>query len=128
LNNNILNIELIGRVNQSELHNYFNIAHIGISLIPIKPWFENQPPTKTFEYLVSGLPVLATATKENKKVITKENGILINDDIDSIKDGLRKIMKGFLDQSFNSQKIMETNKMYSWEYIVKNSFEKVLNS
>lgn len=38
-------------------------------------YYDSQPPTKTFEYALSGLYVLATKTRENEKVITNDNGV-----------------------------------------------------
>lgn len=40
--------------------------------VPITDYYEYQPPTKTFEYVLSGLLCLATATSSNKEVITEE--------------------------------------------------------
>jgi nucleoside-diphosphate-sugar epimerase len=72
-------------------HIYFDIHNIGVSYIPMLKCFDNQPPTKTFEYLLSGMPVIATATNANKDIINDVNGVLINDNSEEVYNGLTAI-------------------------------------
>ena len=72
-------IKFHGRKNYSELTKYFDNSNVGVSYVPITKTFDVQPPTKTYEYILSGLFCIATATSENKKIITKKNGFLISD-------------------------------------------------
>jgi hypothetical protein len=109
-----------GVIRYPELIKYFEINNIGMSYIPLKRRYNSQPPIKSFEYLLSGMAVLATETKENKKVINSDNGVLIGDSIDDIYDGLKKIY--FLRNSFQSERIQKESQKYSWNSIVDNSF------
>jgi len=43
------------------------------------PYYDCQPATKTFEYILSGMVCIATSTYENKKLINNINGVLCND-------------------------------------------------
>lgn len=78
-------IHTYGRLPYSELKPFLDTHNIGISYIPQLECYEYQPPTKTFEYALSGLYTIATNTYENRQVIHSNNGILINDTI-SVKN------------------------------------------
>ncbi|HEX3387014.1 MAG TPA: glycosyltransferase [Mucilaginibacter sp.] len=80
-----------GEIPQNQLHQFFEAANIGISYIPMRSYFQYQPPTKTFEYLVSGLPVIATSTYENQKVVNEDTGVLIEDNAQSFFQGVLAI-------------------------------------
>lgn len=72
-------IELKGRIPYNELKPYFDNCNIGVSYVPITDYYQYQPPTKTFEYVMSGLYCIATNTYENKKIIKNNNGCLHDD-------------------------------------------------
>ena len=124
--NNILNtIDILemkdqvaykGTIRGPELDSYLEEHNIGMSYIPIKKHFEHQPPFKTYEYVLSGLTVLATATKENKKVITRENGVVVGDSIYDVYEGLVQIFENR--QFYNSLTIQKNAQQYSWDSIV----------
>jgi glycosyltransferase involved in cell wall biosynthesis len=71
-------IEYIGEIKFPELANYLSKARIGLSYIPINEKYDNQPPTKTYEYLLSRCFVIASGTIENKKIINESNGMIID--------------------------------------------------
>ena len=118
------NINYRGYLSHDELKIYFDNANIGVSYIPINDIFDYQPPTKTYEYLLSGMCVLATKTYENKKVITSENGILINDNSEDFYSGLVSYVKN--NKKFNSNKIITNSLNYSWENVVRDKLDKIL--
>jgi len=109
-------ISFKGEVRYPELTKYLNENNIGLSYIPLKKFFMNQPPTKTFEYLLSGNAVIATKTNENKKIINGDNGILIGETIEEISLGLQHVYINRF--NFNSQKIQQESLKYSWENII----------
>lgn len=112
-------VTLQGYILHEELPPYFQKANIGVSYIPITKFFDCQPATKTFEYLQSGMPVLATATKENKAVIQENNGVLIEDSPESFALGLQTIYNNRF--SYHSCEIQRNAQQYSWENIVHNN-------
>ena len=118
-------IKLPGRIPFDHLKPYFDTHNTGVSFIPMTPYFDCQPPTKTFDYLLSGMPVIATATAENKLIINKDNGILIDDTIEGFSNGLEEICHK--QTQFNSQVIMNTSQIYDWRFII-NDLEKFLLS
>ena len=83
-------IRYVGRVKYTDLPKYFKQHNVGLSYVPITEYFNDQPPTKTLEYLLSGMPVLATATKANSELVKKETGVIINDGYMDISRGIDK--------------------------------------
>ena len=107
-----------GVVRYPELNEYFRNNNIGMSYIPLKKRYDSQPPIKSFEYLLSGMAVLATGTKENRKIINELNGIITGDSIDDVYSGLKHIFSKL--NKFNSLNIQTSSGQYSWESIVEN--------
>lgn len=63
-------------VSYIEVKHYLDEANIGVSFIPQTEYYDCQPPTKTFEYILSGLFCLATNTKGHRIIIDEKNGYL----------------------------------------------------
>lgn len=115
-----------GYVHHSKIGKYFSEANLGVSFVPIKSYFEFQPPTKTFEYLLSGLPVIATNTSEHKKFLSfKKYAILINDSEFDFRDALLEMKEKI--HYINSIDILKDSQKYSWEVIIRNSMLSMLN-
>jgi len=115
--NNLENVvELIGYVPHYELIEHVKDANIGVSYVPITEYFHFQPVTKTYEYLMAGLPVIATSTFENQKIIDEKNGILIEDNAFAFSAALSKIIN--LMDTYNSSFIRERMTEHKWEKIV----------
>lgn len=126
-NNNLSKVvHLHGRMSHAKSRRYFNHCNIGVSYVPINNYYNVQPPTKTYEYLCSGLVVLATRTIENEKVINLENGILINDSAFGFYKGLIDIKNNL--KLYSSDQIRNQSKKYNWEYIVKHHFIPIINA
>lgn len=110
-------IKLTGYIPHKELIPYYEKANVGISFIPMTSYFDFQPATKTFEYLMAGMPVIATKTYSNKEIIKKENGILIDDDPVSFAEGINHMYKHL--ESFDKEKIIESVEKYEWRLIIQ---------
>lgn len=111
-------VNIAGRIPFTDLGTYFDSHNIGVSFVPITDYFDAQPVTKNFDYLLSGMPVIATATSENKKVITESNGVLVGDSIDSFYEGMQTIWDNI--KCYNSEQIADHSSQYTWENIVNN--------
>ncbi len=107
-----------GRKNHLQVKEYIQKATIGVCFVPQKPYYDVQPPTKIFEYVLSGLITIATNTKENRRLITDINGVICEDNADSFCAALEKIYAN-LDE-YNDRKIRDSLNEYNWENIVKN--------
>jgi len=108
-----------GRITHDKLIPYFTKANIGVSFIPLIKHYQCQPPTKTFEYINSGLFCIATNTYEHERLISSKNGILCQDNIESFILGLEKFES--IRDTLNSNIIKNTLKNHSWEKIIKNN-------
>jgi glycosyltransferase involved in cell wall biosynthesis len=105
-----------GRKSNVELNSYFENANVGIVFVPITPWYDCQPATKLFEYMLSGMPVIATNTFENRSIVNNNNGTLINDTAEDFCNGLIAIYNS--SNSFNSNEIRRSVESHTWENIV----------
>lgn len=115
-----------GRKNHSEIQEYLDNSNIGISYVPITDYFNCQPPTKTFEYINSGMICLATNTNENKKIINDDNGKLCVDDIEGFKNALLEIYDKI--ENYDSILIRKTVEKYAWSKIVENKVKIMFES
>ena len=70
-------LRVVGRVPGSEIPALLANADLGICLWEDKPWWRFNPPTKLFEYLVAGLPVLASNIRTHTRYIQNWNNGLI---------------------------------------------------
>lgn len=109
---------VLGEIPHHKLKEYFDYCNVGVSYVPITDYFNCQPPTKTFEYLLSGMPVIATQTDENRAVINSTNGVLIEDNPDSFFHGL---VEWYIHRNrFNSESIQTQSMRYGWATITQN--------
>lgn len=113
-------IHVIGYLPQKQLTPYFKSANIGVSYIPMFPYYEYQTPTKTFEYLISGLSVIATGTYENRKIIKPWSGVIIEDNADAFCEGVARLQRQ--KKEFCSDRIRKEYSKHTWEKAVNSHF------
>jgi len=118
-------ITLYGRIPHFELQPFFDKCNIGGSYIPMTEYYAFQPPTKTFEYILSGMVCIATDTNENRLLISKENGVLCEDNPESFANALDYVY--YNRQNYNSETIRNSLKDYTWENIVNKYLIPILN-
>lgn len=119
------NVELLGFIPQHQLNTIYNKSNVGISFVPIIKEFDNQPPTKTYEYLVSGLPVIATATKSNKRIVTNKDGLLIDDTPQSFYEALVEMNKTI--DKYDTTEIQQRNEHHKWQHVVRENLVPILS-
>jgi len=112
-------IDLPGYIRHDRLKSFYEGCNVGVSYVPITPYYDCQPPTKTFEYLFAGMPVIATATTENKRVIKDDNGVLIGDTPEDFYRGLCTLTSRL--STYDSRKIKDSVSEYSWHNIMTNN-------
>lgn len=118
-------VELTGYIPYNDLKYYLEKANVGISYIPVTPWYEYQPATKTFEYLMAGMPVIATGTFENKKIINEQNGIIIADNPESFANSLELLYDKI--DGFKENLIRESVAENNWVTITAKLEEFIIN-
>lgn len=107
-----------GPIKYSDIRPFFDECNIGVSYVPVTGYFNFQPPTKTFEYILSGMLCIATTTAENIKIINDENGVLCNNDPNSFAQALENAFTKR--NSWNSEIIRESRREYVWNRIISN--------
>ena len=118
-------VTLHGRVEHHLLKPFFDKCSYGVSYVPITPFYNIQPPTKTYEYAMSGLVVLGTATTENMKVINEINGVLFKDTPETFAKGLEKAWDNRY--NYKEPEIRESLSEYTWSNIMTKYFMPIFN-
>lgn len=119
-------IRFHGRVPHKDLQPYLAECNIGVTFVPIVKYQEAQPFTKVFEYLLAGMPMIATANGLNKKYINESNGVLIEDTTEGFINGLKLLSSRLA--SYDSEKIKADARKFSWTEIVNGNVRVYFNS
>jgi glycosyltransferase involved in cell wall biosynthesis len=106
-----------GRKKVTELDPFLEKASCGVVYIPLKSYYDSQPPTKLFEYLLAGIPVIATNTAENRNNLHPGCGITIQDNSQSFCEGLESFQKEL--GEIDPEAIKDLYKDFEWKNIVK---------
>lgn len=109
-------VTLHGYMHHDELQFFYDNCNIGVSFVPITEFYDHQPVTKTYEYILSGIYTIATETISNKQIINKDNGFLIKDTPESFAKGIEHIISN--QKKLNSDTIRNTLTDSQWETIV----------
>lgn len=107
-----------GEVNFPEVTAFYLDSNVGLSYVPMTNYYDSQPPTKTFEYLLAGMFVIATDTSENRKIIKHGNGCLTGDSRADILGGFIEAADSISYIDFSA--IFSDSQKYSWDEIVQN--------
>ncbi|MBB4080494.1 glycosyltransferase involved in cell wall biosynthesis [Lewinella aquimaris] len=86
-------VEMTGFIQRDKIGTYLGRANVGVSYVPITDYYNFQPVTKTYEYFLAGLPVIATATHEHKLIVEPHNGVLIESTPESFAEGLEEVYR-----------------------------------
>ena len=105
-----------GRKKIDELLPFFESSNLGIVYIPQTEAYDCQPVTKLFEYLLAGMPVIATNTLENRIIMRPEFGEVTEDNPEGFADSLSKIVSDR--RKYNSERIKNKCLEYQWSSIV----------
>lgn len=106
-----------GRINYEELVPFFEKANLGVAFVPMTPYYDCQPSTKIYEYVLSGMYCIATNTYENRILIEPVNGIICDDNATSFSEALERYYK--MDKSsFDSGVIRDSMAKYEWSNVV----------
>ncbi|MCK9217529.1 MAG: glycosyltransferase [Firmicutes bacterium] len=110
-------VKLHGELNHLDATALFEKCNFGVSYVPMTDFYQLQPPTKIFEYVLSGLVCIATNTIANRELISQDNGMLHNDDPSSFYEALVKAYN--YREHYRTTAVKSTLIDYSWQNIVR---------
>jgi|GEM_PF-369412 len=113
-------VHLYGRIPHNKLLPFFKKSQVGVSYIPITGWYDHQPPTKTYEYLLAGQVVLGTNTAAHQHLKNDPNVQLINDDVKSVKEGFTDIWEKYRTGTLTFS--LEDYSGFTWANIINQRF------
>lgn len=108
-----------GYLPDSDIGAFFEECNVGVSYVPITPYYTDVIVTKTVEYLLSGLAVIATNTNKNREDINDANGVLIEDSPIGFAQGLENICANL--NSYDSEVIRASAKRWNLEDNVRDN-------
>lgn len=111
-------VTLHGRVPGHEIPGYIAEADAGICIWEDRPWWRFNPPTKLFEYLVAGLPVLASNICTHTQYISHgHNGLIFEYDSGSLAQAIQALWECRAELPAFKQRAFESSTPYLWEDI-----------
>lgn len=113
-----------GRLSIDEVKDVFKKCNVGVSYVPVREYYENGS-TKTLEYFLAGMAVIATDDCVKGKIVKENMGVLCNDNPESFAEGLEKLYNNRL--NYNSTFIRKQVEEYSMENTIKNKYVPYLN-
>jgi len=63
------NVQYLGKIGRAEIANLLNESLIGLSLLLPEPNYLHSLPTKLFEYMAAGLPVITSDLPKSKQIV-----------------------------------------------------------
>lgn len=118
-------VTLHGYIQHSRLNDFLDKCNVGVSFVPITEYYDFQPATKSFEYILSGLYTIATGTYCNKEIINESNGVIIDD----TPEAFASAVLGVYNHLGEIQKtdIQLTLSDYTWKNIVNIKMKAILD-
>lgn len=111
-------VTMHGRVPGQEIPGYIAQADAGICIWEDQPWWRFNPPTKLFEYLVAGLPVLASDIRTHTQYISHgQNGLIFDYDSGSLAQAIQALWERRADLPAFKQRAFDSSTPYLWENI-----------
>lgn len=107
-----------GRVPGWDIPGFLSHADAGLCLWEDQPWWRFNPPTKLFEYLVAGLPVLASDICTHTQYIKNgQNGLVFEYDSGSLAQAIQALWERRAELPALKQRAFESSTPYMWENI-----------
>ncbi len=122
-------VQYLGRLDDSDLISVFRTSNIGVVYNRVTPYYTNNISTKLYEYLLSGLPVIAVKNNSMLGVVTPSNGVLIEDSSEGFEQGLHTLLANL--GNFNSKAIAQSGEECSVKTVVRDrmipAFQKIIS-
>jgi glycosyltransferase involved in cell wall biosynthesis len=111
-------VTLQGRVPGLQVPGYFARADAGLCLWEDLPWYRFNPPTKLFEYLVAGLPVLASDIRTHTEYIRDgHNGLVFDYSAAGLAQAIARLWQQRAGLADLKQRARASSDAYLWPAI-----------
>lgn len=119
-------VTILGRVSGDMIPSYMANADAGLCLWADRPWYRFNPPTKLFEYLVAGLPVLASDIRTHKRYIKDGlTGMIFNYDAQRLSECITRFWLARADLPRMREAVLVESPTYLWSKIAPEFIQKV---
>jgi len=111
-------LALRGRIPGRDVPGMLHKADIGLCFMEDLPWWRFNPPTKLFEYLVAGVPVLASDIRTHTQYISDwYNGMICQYDSQSLADTITVLWQRRRSLPFLKDNARKSGEQYLWDKI-----------
>lgn len=108
-------LKIHGRVPGNQIPEFMSKADAGLCLWEDKPWWRFNPPTKLFEYLVAGLPVLASNIRTHTEYVHDgENGLIFEYESHSLAESILRLWEMRADITAMKRRSVVSGERYLW--------------
>lgn len=115
-------IETIGKFSPEDLPKLYSKTDISLQLSRRTDWFKNITPTKFFESLANGVPVVTSDIGDLRQIIDgKKCGIVVDEtDIESVFSGLKRLVEDHNLRAWMAENGLHAIKeSYNWDMMGK---------
>lgn len=125
-------VKYAGFLPRKEVFSLINHSHIGVSYIPDDRMFIDASPTKLYEYLACGLPVIGTScVLEQKDLINHTGaGVLCDDSADGVTNALIELIERYAfyaDKALLSREmILKENSYTTYQKTIRSIYSRLL--
>ncbi len=110
-------VQYLGRLDDEALSGVFRASNVGVVYNRVTSYYTNNISTKLYEYLLSGLPVIAVKNNSLLGVVNSANGVLIEDNPLGFEQGLQTLLANLA--TYNSRAISQSGAACSVKTIVQ---------
>ncbi len=111
-------VTMLGRVSGHSIPGFMKSADTGLCLWEDLPWHRFNPPTKLFEYLVAGLPVLASNIRTHTQYIRDGvNGFIFEYGSKGLAEAIEKLWFARDELPGMKRRICDESTTYLWQSI-----------
>ena len=119
-------VTLHGYIQHSRLNDFLDKCNVGVSFVPITEYYDFQPATKSYEYILAGLYTIATGTYCNKEIINASNGVIIDDTPEAFASAVLRTYNNL--GEIQKADIQLTLSDYTWKNIVNIMMKAILDN
>jgi len=119
-------VTVLGRVSGHSIPNFMKSADAGLCLWEDLPWYRFNPPTKLFEYLVAGLPVLASDIRTHTQYVQNgRNGLIFEYGSSGLADAIKRLWFARDELPQMKRQTRDESVAYLWQSIERDFLDAV---